>query len=293
MRWNGVGVWTGAEMLVWGGYSNEFGALSDGGRLDPATETWTPMSTLWGVPYGEGLNAFWTGSELLVCDSNNNIGRYNPFADAWLIRRHDEATPPGAESQSGVWTGTEMIVWGGGRFGSYHNTGGRYNPTANTWAATGTGSGVPSARAGQAAIWDGKEMIIWGGHDDTNLFVTGGRYDPRTESWQSTSTLNPVPQGRLTTSAVWTGQEMIVWGGAVSRLDVINTGARYNPSNNTWATMSNTTQTPSPRYTYSMVWTGTEVIVWGGGTPGVAATYFNTGGRYNPTNDSWRSTSAV
>src|SRR5262249_30538869 len=52
-------------------------------------------------------------------------------------------------------------------------------------------------------------------------------------------------------------------------------------TDDTW-TPSSLTNAPSPREFHTGVWTGSEMIVWGGfdGT-----SYFNTGGRYNPTTD--------
>ena len=44
-----------------------------------------------------------------------------------------------------VWTGTEMIVWGGINGSSYLNTGGRYNPGTDSWTATST-TNAPDAR---------------------------------------------------------------------------------------------------------------------------------------------------
>ena len=43
-----------------------------------------------------------------------------------------------------VWTGSEMIVWGGVRPGLL-NTGGRYDPGTDSWTATST-TNAPSAR---------------------------------------------------------------------------------------------------------------------------------------------------
>ena len=39
-----------------------------------------------------------------------------------------------------VWTGTEMVVWGGVTItgGIHLNTGGRYNPANDTWTPTAT-----------------------------------------------------------------------------------------------------------------------------------------------------------
>ena len=59
---------------------------------------------------------------------------------------------------------------------------------------------------------------------------------------------------------------------------VLNTGGRYNPSTDSW-TATTTTNAPSARYYHTAVWTGSEMIVWGG-IGGVG--YSNTGGRYNP-----------
>ena len=60
-----------------------------------------------------------------------------------------------------VWTGSEMIIWGGGGSG-IQNTGGRYNLATDTWSTTST-TGAPSARYYHSAVWTGSEMIVWGG----------------------------------------------------------------------------------------------------------------------------------
>ena len=46
------------------------------------------------------------------------------------------------------------------------------------------------------------------------------------------------------------------------------------------------TNAPSARFRHTAVWTGTEMIVWGG-------QLINTGGRYDPATDSWKPTSAI
>src|SRR2546426_10653089 len=43
-------LWTGSEMIVWGGGVGE--DLQTGGRSDPATDTWLPTSPRAGVPGG-------------------------------------------------------------------------------------------------------------------------------------------------------------------------------------------------------------------------------------------------
>ena len=73
-----------------------------------------------------------------------------------------------------VWTGTEMIVWGGSNaVGNYFNDGSRYNPATDTYTLVAS-LGAPSAREAHVAVWTGKEMVIFGGTGDT----TGGKLQP-------------------------------------------------------------------------------------------------------------------
>ena len=181
-------------------------------------DTWTPTN-LTGAPDARvSHTAVWTGSEMIVwggyaCDGNcvlNTGGRYNPSTDSWTATSTNNA-PSGRYYHTAVWTGSEMIVWGGGG-GLGLNTGGRYNPATDSWTATST-TNVPGARFSHTAVWTGSEMIVWGGSGDTiNFFNTGGRYNPSTDSWTATSTAN-APAPRNVHTAVWTGTEMIVWGG--------------------------------------------------------------------------------
>src|SRR5205807_522573 len=121
----------------------------------------------------------------------------------------------------------------------------------------------PSPRVRHTAVWTGSEMIIWGGNDGQAV-NTGGRYDPTTDSWTATSTTN-APAVRYIHTAVWTGSEMIVWGGLQNERFYLglNTGGRYNPSTDTW-TATNTTNAPTGRFSHTAIWTGSEMIVWGG-----------------------------
>ena len=60
---------------------------------------------------------------------------------------------------------------------------------------------------------------------------------------------------------------MIVWGGLDNGGNDLNTGGRYNPSTDSW-TATSTTNAPAARYSHTAVWTGSEMIVWGGLTVG-------------------------
>jgi N-acetylneuraminic acid mutarotase len=288
-RFDHTAVWTGTEMIVWGGTRDGLFNLNTGGRYNPATDTWIDTSTA-GAPLARsGHTAVWTGTEMIVWGGNadNTGGRYNPVTDSWTATSTTNA-PAGRNNHTAVWTGSQMIVWGGVNFiGLTFNTGGKYNPSTNTWIPTTTAN-APTTRTGHTAVWTGSEMIIWGGWNGLNspfsLFNSGGKYNPVTNSWTDTSTNNP-PSGRYGHTAVWTGSEMIIWGGGYS--GYFNTGGQYDPRADTWMATS-TTNAPSARTDHTAVWTGGNMFVWGGfGASGAT----NTGGRYNPDTNSWSGTS--
>ena len=115
-----------------------------------------------GLNSGQGLN---TGAT------------YNPSTDSWIATSTTDA-PTGRSSHTAVWTGSEMIIWGGVVSGPmFLNTGGRYTADTDSWGATSI-TNAPAARAGHTAVWTGSEMIVWGGQSLTSPFVlnTGGRY---------------------------------------------------------------------------------------------------------------------
>jgi hypothetical protein len=276
-------VWTGSEMIVWGGQNDDQG-FNNGARYNPATDTWRSISNP-GAPAGS--RAVWTGTEMIVWGAGSG-GRYNPVTNTW--RSVSTTNAPGYRgNHSAVWDGIEMIVWGGvDPFGFALNTGGKYDPSTNSWTVTST-TNAPAARSQQTAVWTGSEMIIWGGLDYFGAYGlrTGGRYDPSTDSWTATTITN-APSNRHQHTAVWTGSEMIIWGGA-SQSGVSNTGGRYSPATNGW-TATSTTNAPPGRARHTAVWTGSEMITWGGFT---ASGPTNTGGRYNPKVGSWAATSTT
>src|SRR6266478_5045173 len=280
-------VWTGTEMIIWGG--SPF--TNTGGRYNPSTDNWTATSTT-NAPAARSLHtALWTGSEMIVWGGQfgfnflNTGGRYNPGTNSWIATSTTNA-PDGRAFHTAVWTGSEMIIWGGG---NPFNTGGRYNPSTDSWTPT-TVTNAPDARSRHTAVWTGSEMIVWGGGNGSVPFNSGGRYNPNTDSWTATSTTN-APDARSGHTAVWTGSQMIVWGGG----NFLNTGGRYcaqppsSCTDDTW-TPTSLAGAPAARWLHTAVWSGSEMIVWGGRGNGG---YLNTGGRYNPSTDSWAATSVT
>jgi N-acetylneuraminic acid mutarotase len=106
----------------------------------------------------------------------NTGGRYNPSTNSWTAT--STTNPPTARDvHTTVWTGKEMIVWGGSsdNFPYFLNTGGRYDPDTDSWRPTSTTNG-PLGRHSHTAIWTGSEMTVWGGLSQFGRLDSGGRY---------------------------------------------------------------------------------------------------------------------
>jgi len=306
-RYGHSAVWTGSRMIVWGGDSTDSSANHTGGRYDPATDSWEATGIGTG-PASSGFGsttAVWTGNLALIWGTAGGASgaRYDPVLDAWSPM--SLAASPGARSfATAIWTGSEMVVWGGSAPSiGLVNSGAAYNPVSDSWRATSV-TGAPLARSSHTAVWTGTRMIVFGGSASTacgsaTFFADGARYDPATDTWAA---IAPIPIGvggaRAQHVAVWTGNRMIVWGGYYASLvspvpptcqtQFLGSGLRYDPVTDSWSLMTNVSA-PLGRRGANAVWTGNEMIVWGGsdfnGT--------NTGGHYDPVGDVWRPTSLV
>src|SRR5438477_1698558 len=107
--------------------------------------TMAAVSANYALPAISGQSDNWTPSGLCTDDT-------------WTATSLTNA-PTARYGHTAVWTGSEMILWGGGS-----NTGGRYNPSTDSWTATST-TNAPTARSPHTAVWTGSEMIVWGGKD--------------------------------------------------------------------------------------------------------------------------------
>jgi len=287
-RLDHTAVWTGTEMIVWGGRSGPFSYYGDGGRYNPGTDTWTATSGAAAPSPRAGHSAVWTGTQMLVWGGRdtynafNTGGRYAPATDSWTATSTVSA-PAVGQGRTAVWTGAEMIVWGGDVSQGYLNSGGRYSPASDHWVAT-SAAGAPTPRAYHSAVWTGTEMIVWGGSGTSNITNSGGRYAPATDSWVATGIQGELSE-RAHHTSVWTGSEMIVWGGA-DGLGFFSSGGRYVPATDSWVPTS-MTKAPAARTLHTAIWTGTAMVVWGGSN---GSGDLNTGGRYTPATDAWLAT---
>lgn len=202
-----------------------------------------------------------------------------------LPRGWSKLPPPpyAATDAASVWTGSELIYWGGesGYGGTAHDEGAAFDPESMQWRDL---PNAPiSARSSPGAVWTGAEMLIWGGSGEAPL-DTGAAYSPAHDTWRS---LAPSPlEPRDPVAVAWSGSEMIVWG-STSRPDGAVNGAAYDPLEDRWRDIADA---PSSLNLVTTIWTGDEMIVFGGllDNNNASGSDHAQGVAYDPESDTWR-----
>jgi prepilin-type processing-associated H-X9-DG protein len=227
-----------------------------------------------GIGHSAGANALFADGTGPCAGEQPGCGSPDSSATALVAAKWSTfpAGPLSARSgQVELWTGHELVVWGGGTSqgttGSVmFDNGAAYDPSTDTWRMLPP---APlAAREGSAAAWTGTEMVVVGGDagsPDGGAFADAAAYDPATGSWRL---LPPFPLGPRTGAwAVWTGRQVVVMGGSVSsasaRSGLADDGAAYDPASNTWVTLP--PLPPEPGWNVIGVtpaWTGRQLLVW-------------------------------
>ena len=247
-------VWTGKEMIVWGGYTGKVtpgpcgGCASDGAVYDPATRTWRAISpSPAGVRGGGANSAAWTGDEMVVWASNSPDGpagaaAYDPETDTW--RRLPPGPLGGREGYATVWTGKELLVIGGHR-GDAAGTpaAAALDPRTGTWRVLPAFERFGFFGGPSGAVWDGHEAIVMGnvslcperGSACAEHRPTLVAYDPATDRAREIPLPAPSADFGSDTAAsltpiAWTGSEVVFTAAAPGSVQII----RYNPTIGGW-----------------------------------------------------------
>ena len=285
-----TGVWTGQQLLIWGGSLGvAAGDSGSGASYRPDLDQWQPISTVNAPAPRSQHSAIWTGLELIVWGGFSSGNYLNTGARLNLTNTPWNSLPattaPSARAAHvAVWTGSRMVVWGGRNGNGLLNDGALYDPVADRWNVLSLPN-APSARFGATAIWAGDRVIIWGGQNEQGWLNSGAQLLCDTNgiptAWVALSTVG-APVGRTGHSAVWTGQRMLVWGGQGAQ-PYLADGAAYTPTNDTWAPVASA-NAPSARFAHSAVWTGQQMLIFGGET---STGTVGDGAAYDPSNGRW------
>jgi hypothetical protein len=249
----GVGdVWTGRELLVWGGMTPVDPARAggpmrpgDGLAYDPARRGWRRLAPPpRSLPASAGP-ALWTGRELLVVGAEGGQqvagggltgAAYDPVADRWRVLPASPRLGGGKLlGRTVLWAGTRLLVWTfwtspGGPPPTSPDPDGvalwAYDPAAGRWSTLAAPSGpVRSSLARASLVWTGREILAVQNTTaiPPNPGLFGGRYDPDADRWTPiASPPRRVPFG-IDAALVWTGAALVA-----------NGDAAYDPAADRW-----------------------------------------------------------
>ena len=278
-------VWTGIELIVWGGYSGADPTVlhSDGAAYNPSTNRWrvlppAPLSAR------NGQTTVWTGSEMVVWGGHDQLeplhvtsdgAAYDPADNKWKVLPPAPLSP--RARALGVWTSKGVLILGGfpGVTTGFDNVvvdGALYNPATNRWHHIAAPSAPPDHGLGWTiAVNAGDEVVAWShwtvapisgangveraGSAGADMFA----YNERSDQWR----LVP-PSGQLVQvvfQAVWTGQYLIVRGNGAycltCKVQSPEKTALYSPAHETWTGVP---ADPLELFHPLSVWTGAALL---------------------------------
>lgn len=206
-------------------------------------------------------------------DFHGDGAAFDPAVRIW---RETSAAPLTARALAdAVWTGSEIIIWGGQDGSGALNDGAAYKPVARTWRRLA----APPTDLSSAAltVWTGQELVVWGTTDRQSVDVTGAAYDPETDAWRG---IAPAPMVLNEVSGLWTGDEVIAYG---SRLDDQGEpadrsakGMAYRPEHRY---VEDAPRVVDLRPARPCRWAGTEMVAWD---------YVVAAAAYEPRENAWR-----
>jgi hypothetical protein len=156
---------------------------------------------------------------------------------------------------SAVWTGTELVIWGGmSRLGHFAD-GAAYDPATQVWRPIA--GGPLSPRAGAPSVWTGTEMIVWSGEGTApgpQGLVDGAAYDPRTDRWRRIADAPGEGRSGATTRMV-AGRMVTAAGSSSQGVSASTTTYVYAPATDRW------TSVPTARRVADVVASGDTLIL--------------------------------
>ena len=279
-------VWTGRQVLIFSGSNNR--SSWDQWRTyepSPAWLTYDPAADNWGElivgpqPSEVELNSsgVWTGSEVLFAHESISGLALDPDQGTWRTLAAGPLSP--RQEPSRVWTGRELVVWGGcdhvlaecsDSTGQEFRDGAVYQPSSDTWR-TMAPSPLPEG-AVTDAVWTGAEVFYYTANVRTGA-ASAASYNPASDQW--TLLTAPPFDPRYDLELAWSSVSDLVlaWGGwrpdpsesdrVEGGIGYTSDGAAYDLSTKTWLRLPDAPQRTG-RDRHSMAAIGSTFYIDGG-----------------------------
>lgn len=267
-------VWTGDQLIVWGGSQPLAGyplnlGTDTGGTFDPANDVWISMPPS-PLSARDNATALWTGDEMLILGGGPNAAAYDPATRLWReLQRYEVPSNPAA-----VWTGSEAILWGGPA-----PYGAAYDPVNDRWR--NIAAAPASDWKNPQAVWTGTEMIVWS--DVVRAYFPAAEpvwafdiaaYNPSTDSWRQFAP-SSIDFELSQVTGVWTGEELVLFGANFDRRSregdladaPLALGVGFNPTTEDWRRLADPPFSDADQIglgNHSAAWSGSRMLVWVG-----------------------------
>ncbi len=192
---------------------------------------------------------------------------------------------------SAVWTGTELLIWGGSSSDGLGTnfpvaTGIRFNPVTNTWKLLADPPAAFAAREQHSAVWADGVMVIWGGKGSAGMLDDGAAYDPVKDTWALLPASPLAKRARHMATYSPASELMIVWGGRGATTDYAD-GASYSVKHSEWKPIPASPLAARSASVSAIV--GTKIMYWGGVTGDNIDSPLSDACLFDPVGKSWGS----
>lgn len=301
-RFRHEAVWSGTEMLFWGGVGTAGEALASGARYSPSTG-WASMNSE-GQPtprvqaasaWAGDRFAYWGGSTEGTYGGGLATGAmYDPESDSWQEMATGTSAAPDARAYGHTLVyddvNSQLLLLGGVADSTVFQGGARLRRIAEdswTWSTMTDMPEASDARFGHCAIWTGESMVVWGGRDLSTykdpsrvLIFTPGD----SGSWEVLETSGDIPDASASGQCAYGDGRLFVFGGTTETGGWLEPGAVLDVDSGTWTDLP-TAGAPGYRSEHTVVWTGCDFVVWGGKNE--SGESLDDGARYDPTSETW------
>lgn len=278
------------QFVIWGGCRSSNDAscqefLNDGGIYSPWLDRWKPIPSQISI-IGRIEHSFISiGNEVILWGGRTSDQKalndgYRGFFDSTGIWHWQALSGLNAPSprfgQTSIWTGKEMIVFGGcGQAGIFNCTqlltdAHAYNPQTDSWRTLPTIDWEFQGRLNQGSVWTGRYMVIWGGNSKINQPLQDGViFDSKYEEWIPISDLLPGTEtGRYNHRLTWNGKSIFMFGGGKDESHFFQSILELSwigddISNHSWNTIESKLS-PIGRRGHTQEWINDRLFIWGG-----------------------------
>lgn len=301
-RSNALTAWTGTELLVWGGPGPQ------GAAYDPTANRWRTISPGPLTPRSR-FTLTWDGHQAVLVGgvdrrsiaadlgpdgATGGLARtvaYDPVTDRW---RSLPSLGTGRSGHSAVWTQQGIMVVGGSR-----NRQGDAATTTELLTPSGRWKEIAASPLlqvdGAAYTWS--SVVAFGAlakHAPTadDPYPVGrpafALYDPKADRWRtvdpSPSRPSADPERLVSPTVTWTGREVVVLGAPIA--NGIGAGGKTLQGialEPTGRVLRSIESPLSARHAMTAVWTGDQLVVWGGARyTGFGGPVLGNGAAYRP-----------